>query len=217
MILKNFIVLEGIDGAGTTTQLEILKSRTQAKKFLFTAEPTKSETGIFLRRILKGEIPISNETSSYVFAADRNEHVNGKFAAEGNFLITGIREACEKNFTVVSDRYLFSSLAYQSVGCDPKIPEALNQFFPLPQLLFFFEIEPEISLERISSRGTKEIFEEKEFLKKTADAYKKIISGYEADKNSAGMKIVKIDATLPKEKIEKIIADEIESVCGISV
>jgi thymidylate kinase len=69
----------------------------------------------------------------------------------------------------------------------------------------------------MSARGTKEIFEEKEFLKKTADAYKKIISKYEADKNSAGMKIVKIDATLPKEKIEKIIADEIESVCGISV
>ena len=82
MVLENFIVFEGIDGAGTTTQLEILKSRTP--EFLFTAEPTSSETGKFLRKMLKGEIQVTNETAAYIFAADRNEHINGNCIIEEN-------------------------------------------------------------------------------------------------------------------------------------
>ena len=47
MVLRNFIVFEGIDGAGTTTQTTLLKNNPATEKFLFTAEPTNSETGLF--------------------------------------------------------------------------------------------------------------------------------------------------------------------------
>ncbi|MBQ5499234.1 MAG: dTMP kinase, partial [Treponema sp.] len=78
MILQNFIVFEGIDGAGTSTQIEMLKNRPEANDFLFTAEPTSAPTGKFLRQMLKGDFPLQNESAAYLFAADRNEHVNGK-------------------------------------------------------------------------------------------------------------------------------------------
>ncbi|MBP5452417.1 MAG: dTMP kinase, partial [Treponema sp.] len=54
MILRNFIVFEGIDGAGTTTQASLLKNNPATGKFLFTAEPTTAETGLFLRKMLSG-------------------------------------------------------------------------------------------------------------------------------------------------------------------
>lgn len=213
MVLENFIVFEGIDGAGTTTQLEILKSRTP--EFLFTAEPTSSETGKFLRKMLKGEIQVTNETAAYIFAADRNEHINGKYIIEENKLITGIKSACEKGKIVVSDRYLFSSLAYQSIDCSPEIPRTLNKFFPLPRLLFFFDIEPEISLKRISSRGQKEIYEKIDFLKRTKEEYEKVLAEYNGTEISKGMKIVRIDATADKEKISRKIEEEINSIYKI--
>ncbi|MGN0728633.1 dTMP kinase [Treponema sp.] len=212
MVLENFIVLEGIDGAGTTTQLNILKSK--AAEFLFTAEPTSSPTGKFLRQILKGEIQLSNETAAYIFAADRNEHINGALKIEENTLVTGIREACANGKIVVSDRYLFSSLAYQSIGCAPEIPRALNQFFPLPKLLFFFDINPEDALKRISGREQKEIFEKIDFLEKTREEYKKVLSEYDGTEAGKGMKIIHIDAMLDREKISLQIEDEINRAYG---
>ena len=93
MILRNFIVLEGIDGAGTSTQLDILKNTAGTEKFLFTAEPSPSPVGKFLRTMLKGDVPVSNETAAYIFAADRNEHVNGKMLVDGDrHLVTGISD-----------------------------------------------------------------------------------------------------------------------------
>ena len=65
MILQNFIVFEGIDGAGTSTQLDLLKQETKTSKhFLFTAEPTSASTGRYLRLMLKGNIPLTNETAA---------------------------------------------------------------------------------------------------------------------------------------------------------
>lgn len=212
MILKNFIVFEGIDGAGTTTQLNIIKNRADAENFLFTAEPTASETGRFLRRMLKGEIPITNETAAYSFAADRNEHINGALVTDGKNLVTGVKKAVENNKIVISDRYLFSSLAYQSTGCDPQIPRSLNQFFPLPELLFYFDIEPEVSLQRVDSRGEREIYENVDFLKNTVAEYKKAIAEYDGTPKGEGMKVVYIDATKSKEEISETIWNEISKI-----
>lgn len=215
MILQNFIVFEGIDGAGTTTQINALKERAAGTNILFTAEPTSAETGKFLRKMLRGEIEISNETAAYAFAADRNEHINGRLIIEENCLVTGVMEACSNGSIVVSDRYFFSSLAYQSIGTRPEIPRMLNSFFPLPQLLFFFSIDPESSLSRINGRTTTEIYERSDFLKKTAAEYKKVLSEYDGTSLGSGMKIICIDATLPKEQIEQQIWEELNSACKI--
>ncbi len=201
MILNNFIAFEGIDGAGTSTQIKILAAREEAGKMFFTAEPTPSETGIFLRQVLSGKIQLAPQTAAYLFAADRAEHVWGK---------EGLVEKTKNGLTVVSDRYLFSSLAYQGVSCGEELPELLNSPFPLPELLFFFDISPEKSLQRVDSRGeAKEIYENREYLDSTAGRYRKIIDRYKKQADS-GMRIIEIDATQSKEEIAARIWGEIE-------
>ncbi|MBO5401170.1 MAG: dTMP kinase, partial [Spirochaetaceae bacterium] len=63
MILKNFVVFEGIDGAGTSTQLKILKDKLQNKNVFFTVEPTELPTGKFLRTILSGNVKVAPTTA----------------------------------------------------------------------------------------------------------------------------------------------------------
>lgn len=209
MVLQNFIVLEGIDGSGTSTQLDCIKNNTKGKKFLFTEEPTSSATGRFLRSMLKGDVPVSNETAAYLFAADRNEHINGPLVIDGDrHLVTGVREACSQGYKVVSDRYLFSSLAYQSISCPPEIPRLVNSKFPLPRLLIYFDIDPRVSLKRIGGRDVTEIYEKEDFLSKTVTQYKKVLDEYRA--KGEGMDIVTIDASSSKEKVQNIIEEIIQ-------
>ena len=195
MILKNFIVFEGIDGAGTSTQIKKLIER-DTTRFVPTAEPTSNETGKFLRRMLGGEFTVDEKTNAYLFAADRCEHIFGK---------GGVQELCESGKIVVSDRYFFSSMAYQSVSCGEELPKLLNSPFPLPEYLFYFVINPEISLGRVNARGEhKEIYETIEKQKKIAAQYEKVISEYEKNASETGMKIIRIDA---EKDIEEIAAE----------
>ena len=169
MILNNFIVFEGIDGAGSSTQMQILKERPEASKIDFSAEPTECETGRFLRQILGGKIELNPKTTAYLFAADRAEHVWGK---------NGIVNSIQNGKAVIIDRYIFSSLAYQGVSCGKELPRLLNKDFPLPEILFFFDITPETSLARIESREISEIYENNEYLTKTRNRYLEIIDEY---------------------------------------
>lgn len=194
MLLKNFIVFEGIDGAGTSTQIKKLCSR-DTKTFIPTAEPTDRATGRFLRQLLAGDFKVDERTSAYLFAADRCEHLYGQ---------GGVEELLKAGKIVVSDRYFFSSLAYQSATCGNEIPRLVNSPFPLPEVLFYFEINPEISLKRVESRAEKkEIYEKIEYQKKTAALYEKVISEYEDNKD--GMTVVRIDATKSIEEISEFI------------
>ena len=197
MVLKNFIVLEGIDGAGTSTQIKRLV-QSEPQKYIATAEPTSGPTGKFLRQMLAGDFKVDERTNAYLFAADRCEHIFGK---------GGVKELCESGKVVVSDRYFFSSLAYQSVSCGLELPQLLNSPFPLPEYLFYFDINPEVSLARVNARNEKkEIYENIEAQKKIAALYEKVISMYE---NDAGlreeMKIIRVDATKSIEEIEGFI------------
>ena len=197
MVLKNFIVFEGIDGAGTSTQIKKLVEG-NPQKYIATAEPTGGPTGKFLRRMLAGDFKVDERTNAYLFAADRCEHIFGK---------GGVKELCDSGKSVVSDRYFFSSLAYQSVSCGLELPQLLNSPFPLPEYLFFFEINPEVSLARVNNRtGHKEIYENIEAQKKIAALYEKVISMYEADPRlREEMKIIRIDASKTIEEVEEII------------
>ncbi|MCR5044998.1 MAG: dTMP kinase [Treponema sp.] len=200
MVLRKFVVFEGIDGAGTSTQIKLLQARPESQKIFFTAEPTDKATGKFLRQILSGSQSVSPQTAAYLFAADRAEHLWGK---------DGIVDQTQNGLTVVSDRYLFSNLAYQGVTCGESLPKMLNSSFPLPELLFFFDISAKKSLERVEKRGEdKEIYENENFLNNTAIRYRNIIEQYKKTAYNE-MKIVEIDATLPKEKISDLIWKEI--------
>ena len=203
MIVKNFIVFEGIDGAGTTTQLKKLADRIGEDKVYSSAEPTKGETGLFLRRMLKGDFSVSEKTASYLFAADRAEHIYGK---------DGVIEQTQKGKIALSDRYFFSSLAYQSVSCGKELPELINSPFPLPQILFYFKIDPEISLKRVTERGeTTEIYEKIEIQKKTAELYDAVMEEYKGPKGS-GMTLVEVDATKTIPEIQDFIWNKVNSI-----
>ncbi|WP_027727761.1 dTMP kinase [Treponema sp. C6A8] len=194
MLLKNFIVFEGIDGAGTSTQIKKLCAR-NSKLLIPTAEPTDRATGRFLRQLLAGDFKLDERTTSYLFAADRCEHIYG----EG-----GVEELLKAGRIVVSDRYFFSSLAYQSATCGKGIPRHVNAPFPLPEVLFYFEINPEVSLKRVESRdGKREIYEKIDYQKKTAALYDEVINEYE--NNPDGMKVIRVDATKSIDEIADFI------------
>lgn len=202
VVLDNFIVFEGIDGAGTSTQLRLLRERADSDRFWFTAEPTSAPTGTFLRSMLRGDIALDPRTAAYLFAADRAEHVWGK---------NGIEAQCAHGKLVVSDRYLFSSLAYQSIDCGMELPLMLNASFPLPALLFFFDIAPEAALARVDNRGAREIYEQDDFLHAVRAAYHEVFTRHD----NSEMHVVMLDATQSTEHIAAQIAEELRSRYGV--
>ena len=203
MTLKNFIIFEGIDGSGTSTQIKKLVER-DLNKFVATAEPTKKETGLFLRKMLGGDFSVDSKTAAYLFAADRCEHIYGK---------DGVIDLLNQGKIVVSDRYFFSSLAYQSVSCGNELPRLLNSQFPLPEILFYFYIDPEISLKRVEDRNEKkEIYEKIDYQKKTAALYEEVINEYSKPELKDEMKIIKIDASKSIEEISQIIWQNVQGM-----
>jgi dTMP kinase len=203
MILKNFIVLEGLDGAGTTTQARLLHSRhaDQGIRAVLTQEPTGHPIGLAIRGILRKQTPAQPETLAYLFAADRNEHVHGP---------GGIREMARQGCRVISDRYLFSSLAYQSVGCGWELVRELNGRFPLPEILIFLDIAPREGEKRLRSRAERELFEFEDFQHKAADGYRRALREYAASE----MRILDIDATRAPQAIHEEIWNFIEKAAG---
>jgi dTMP kinase len=165
-----FIVLEGIDGSGKSSLGMGLQSQFQARgvdSVLFQ-EPTKFETGIYLRKFLKGEIPLSPEEELEAFLADRRESVR-----------RNILPSLKAGKVVILDRYFYSTAAYQAN--ESRSPEFLlqknfDEKFPHPDLLFFLEVKPELALERIQgSRENTEKFETLSHLTRIRDNYRKIL------------------------------------------
>jgi dTMP kinase len=186
MVLRNFIVFEGIDGSGTSTQIGKLREKTENRPVWYTCEPTALETGTFIRRFLRGEFSLTPETAAFLFAADRQEHLYGP---------GGIAEQAANGTLVICDRYIFSSMAYQSPECGasggPNLTDELNRNFPLPEYLFFFDIDPVISLNRIIHRKITEIYEKADFLTRVREEYQRVLARYEG----CGMNIIRIDGT----------------------
>lgn len=194
-ILEGFIAFEGIDGAGTTTQAGLLSERLKSNKtpFLSTCEPTQEPIGRLIRSVLKGEIHLHPYSLAHLFASDRHEHLYAKG--------TGIVDRVTRGEQVFTDRYLFSSLAYQSVDCGFEQVLSLNSNFPLPQCVFYLEISAEEGHRRSSSRGPLEIFEHADFLRRVLQLYDKTFAHFVG----TGMDIYKIDGTQSQESIHEKI------------
>jgi dTMP kinase len=196
MVLKNFAVFEGCDGAGTTTQREIMRDKLEntvlngQKLCVFdTFEPTDSVIGKLLRSALSHSVQLTAETMAFLFAADRNEHIFGE---------DGIAAHCGRGEIALCDRYVLSSLAYQGLLCDENLVLSLNQNFPAPELLVFFDIESETAFKRIEGRGQKkEIYEYIDFQLKVRARYKKLLHWC----RQQGSIVELIDAALPREAV----------------
>lgn len=162
-----FVVLEGIDGSGKSTQLNLLKNALQKEGYevITTSEPTKEKLGVILRDYLSNpsSIPFAD---ALLFAADRVEHY-----------YEFIEPHLEKGKIVISDRYTASSIVYQGSMDVPKewIKE-INKMSPPAQLTFYIEISVDVALERlsVSKRSHLEKFENREYLLKIIKNYEEI-------------------------------------------
>ena len=160
-----FIVLDGIDGSGTTTHSNLLKGFLETKGFKvhLTQEPSNSEIGILIRKYLK-KPSIPPITDALLFAADRNLHYHGE-----------IKEKLDQNYIVISDRYIESSIIYQSLQSDImsiKWVKSINKFVGLPDLTIILDIDPKISLARKTQQAL-EKFEDTSFLDEVRALYLK--------------------------------------------
>jgi dTMP kinase len=153
-----YIILEGIDGAGKSTQIEFLKywlseSGVNVKKI---AEPSDSEVGKLIRKILKypnADSPKMQKTLGLLFAADRL------------ILMDEIADAEKEGKVVISDRSFYSSLAYQ----DHKDWIAtINKFAKKPDLVILLDIDPDLAISRCSGTDT---FENTSFLRNVRNSY----------------------------------------------
>jgi len=197
-IIPNFVVFEGGDGSGTTTQLSLLEERlknTEKPVFFPTFEPTDGQIGKIIRSALKKETVLRPQTLAMLFAADRNEHLSGE---------NGILARANRGELVVSDRFTLSSLVYQGIECGEELPFALNARFPAPELTIFFDIDPKIAINRMSKRGSLEIYEYLEFQEKVRQKYISALENYK----KAGARVEIIDSSKTIEEV----ADKVWSI-----
>lgn len=190
-VLKKFIVLEGLDGAGTTTQLHnVAKELINCNKTVYkTFEPTDGSIGRLIRSVLQKKVSLEPKSTSKLYDADRFEHIYGE---------NGIKSHLKKDEYVICDRYLFSSLAYQSPECGFDFVYNMIKDYPLPEHLFFFSTPVEVCQERINKRGdAKELFDAKEYQTIVNSKYKIALEKFK----DSDMKIHIIDGTDTPENI----------------
>jgi dTMP kinase len=160
-----FIVIEGLDGSGKTTQAKLLvRKLRKTQDAQFTAEPSHGKIGKFIRnRILYGEIRPPTSVEALLFASDRIEHIQKE-----------VEPALAQGRTVVSDRYVYSSLAYQgSAGLSLDWIQTINQFALKPDLALFVDVDPETVLKRLKRK--KSVMETFETQCKVRDIYLKFV------------------------------------------
>jgi dTMP kinase len=173
-----FVVVEGIDGSGTTTQVQRLADRLRTMGVLVraTREPSDGPVGMLVRQVLSGRVVVPGgrspgwATMALLFAADRMDHVESEiepFVAAGG--------------VVLSDRYDASSLAYQSVSSGVEAKEAvewirsLNRYARRPELTIVLDLPPDVAAERRARRGdAAQLYEQNEMQRQLAAFYKKL-------------------------------------------
>ena len=189
-----FIVFEGIDGSGKSSCMGPVASEIGKKMSVIrTAEPTEGKIG----KIIKDSSDLTPEAEALLFVADRAQHTQQiiKWMSEGK--------------AVLCDRYLASTLAYQSAklnerSVDTEWLKALNDKVTVePDMTILFDIDPETGLERVESRGSKSRFERLGYLKEVRANYLRIAK----ERN-----FVVIDASRSREEV---LADVMRHISGL--
>ncbi|MGB5713949.1 MAG: dTMP kinase [Waterburya sp.] len=203
---KLFIVFEGIDSSGKTTQAELLKKylATTKEQAVISPEPSNGIIGNLIRQALKQRIVFSKDQNlfdqqmAYLFAADRHDHLYND--------VDGVFKLIQDNYHVISTRYYFSSLAY---NCDSieqyNFIKKLNDRFPNPDLTIYIDIPIEVSLLRLQERSLQEIYETKTKLTKVREQYQKIFAEYDG-------KALAIDGTQDQQHIHQQITNSVKAI-----
>lgn len=197
-----FIAFEGIDGSGKSTQVRLLAQflRDQGHKVVTTCEPTDSPIGKMIRDIFNHKMEADQRVIATLFASDRLQHILDKSH--------GILKRLNEGYTVITDRYYFSSYAYHSVheGIDLEWVIKINELSARllkPDLNIYIDISPEYSMERLKkSRQNLEMYETSDNQLKVYNMYEKAFKRLNNDEY-----IVKING---EKSIEKV-AQEIQA------
>ena len=168
--------MEGLDGTGKSTQIEYLKEylESRGEKVFVTAEPTAFPSGKLIRRVLSGEVPSSPWATAALFLADRIRHNTDPE--------DGIRKHLADGETVITDRYYFSTFAYQGFETDPEWTMNIHYGCPeltRPDLVLFLTMSPEKCIERITANRPAqaiEIYENTEALTKISRQFDETFS-----------------------------------------
>ena len=161
------IVLEGIDGSGTTTQGRLLCEWLAARGVAvhLTREPSDGPVGLLIRQILHGaHAPVDGDTMALLFAADRVDH-----------LAREILPTLRRGTHVVTDRYYHSSLAYQAIEADRTWVEELNRRAGRPDVTFLLDVPAEEAERRRAAAGRpEERYDRLEAQQRIAENYRRL-------------------------------------------
>ncbi|NLM12745.1 MAG: dTMP kinase [Epulopiscium sp.] len=197
-----FISMEGPDGSGKTTQIELLKEYFLNKGYevIITREPGGTQISEKIRDIILdvNNKALSNMTEALLYAASRAQHVEEK-----------IKPALENGKIVISDRFVDSSIVYQGyargIGID--IVESINNFAIqgfMPDITFFFDIEPEFAMKRKAKQKSLDRLEQEHIL-----FHNKVYEGYKILLKKYPKRIKSIDA---RQSIDNIFEQIIKEV-----
>lgn len=204
------IVLEGLDGAGTTTQVERLASalRAEGHSVLTTREPSDGPVGVLIRQALMGRLvlpgpggtqPLAPETLALLYAADRTDHLRAR-----------VLPALEAGQVVLSDRSVLSSLAYQGASLPMEWVESINAHAVPADLTLFVEVSIEVAARRRAARGgPEELFDAEE-------KQRRISRQYEAAIRLRGKRehVVRIDGDQPVEAVTAGCLAQVRKLLG---
>lgn len=204
-----FIALEGIDGSGKSTQTRLLGEKlTEAgHKVHTTFEPSDGNVGKMVRSILKGNIKADNRTIAALFLADRLDHILN----EENGLLKKLADG----YTVITDRYYFSSYAYHGthmdmnwvIDCNHMCAQLLK-----PDLNIFIDVPPEVSMQRINAnRQNTELYETLDNLTSVRTKY---FEAFELMKGKENISIT--DGNRRPEEIHTDIWKTVQQYAGVS-
>lgn len=192
------IALEGVDGSGKTTQARLLVEWLRERRFntCYTCEPTRGPIGRILRSMAYTR-SIDPRVEALLFAADRLQHLERV-----------IIPSLERGFIVVSDRYLHSSLAYQSVTTgDQEWVEEINRFARKPDLGIYLDVSASDGLSRLKMRKRRSRFEDKSFLERVREKYLEYVSKGELVKVDARRSVDEVFSEV-SSIVDRIIKDE---------
>lgn len=197
-----FIVFEGLDGAGTTTQMKILgeKFSSGGKDVFITHEPTDNPVGRLVRSCLQKKFRTTPSALALLYASDRDDHLDNPEYGINGYLSRGS--------VVISDRYFYSTLAYQGVECEYGFLKRINAPFRHADVIIFVDTPVDECMARIEKRGEeKELFEKKEYLTQVRENYLR-----EFKDLPEGVELIKIDGTLSIEDTAIKIENELKKL-----
>ncbi|MFQ5799837.1 MAG: dTMP kinase [Candidatus Binatia bacterium] len=190
-----FVVFEGLDGSGTTTQATLLHESLvkMGRRSVLTSEPTNGPVGSVIRQVMTRRLMFSPQLGivdrflAYLFAADRFDHVYNE--------VNGILAYVRGGIDVISTRYYLSSFAYHvSSEEDIERVRLLNAEFPIADLTVYLECSVDLALERLSrSRQVFERYENEAKLKMAKRNYEEVLDSFKG-------KVVQVDGSLPREQ-----------------